>query len=120
MLRSDAAIMIHMSRAIEIAVSQCVRGRPTQPCCVGEVGPAIWLRSSGHGRSGRHEAGARLDGRAWTSWSPCHGSRAVVEVADLDPLTHATVTVCAWCSGPWEVSFPLDGRGEGAVAVWIG
>lgn len=44
----------------------------------------------------------------------------MVEVADLGPLTHATVTVCGWYSGLWEVSFPLDGRGEAAVSVWIG
>lgn len=69
---------------------------------------------------GRHDMPAHLDIDTWTSTSPCHGARAVVEVADLDPLTYAIVTSCGRCSALWEISFPLGGPDSNAMALWIG
>lgn len=113
--------MIRMSSAMEMTVSQDVSGRPTQPRGESEVGRGAGLRGSGRDRcrSGRDEVAASSDDRSWTSWSPFHGCPAIVDVTYLDPLTHAAVTVCRWCSGLWEVSFPLDCTSEGAVALWI-
>lgn len=63
---------------------------------------------------------ARLHVGTWTSNSPCHGTRSAVEVAELDPVTHAIVTTCGRCSALWEVSYPLGDWDSTATAVWVG